>query len=187
MGKTKTINWSMKYNFYFCLRVHCFNYYGKNKDKKCPDLELRYYIECHKKLNDSRRRRSPIVCQAEVPKSTTDSAPTTTDSPEVTTEATKAATTNVNTTAGATTEDDTTAEATTEPEASTPPISIWRTPPERIEGECFYDFPSPRRVFEHGYSIDGLEDLTVHNCIDICNDVGLDLTFSSKKRVSICS
>ena len=93
----------MKYNFYFCLRVHCFNYYGKNKDKKCPDLELRYYIECHKKLNDLRRRRSPIVCQAEAPKSTTDSAPTTTDSLEPTTEATKAATTKVATTAGATT------------------------------------------------------------------------------------
>ena len=58
-------------------------------------------------------------------------------------------------------------------------ISIWRTPPKRIEGECFYDFPSPRRVFEHGYSIDGLEDLTIQNCKDICETAGLDLTFSS--------
>ena len=58
-------------------------------------------------------------------------------------------------------------------------ISIWRTPPKRIEGECFYDFPSPRRVFEHGYSIDGLEDLTIENCKEICRTAGLDLTFSS--------
>ena len=56
-------------------------------------------------------------------------------------------------------------------------ISIWRTPPQRIEGECFYDFPSPRRVFEHGYSIDGLEDLTIESCSEICINAGLDLTF----------
>ena len=56
-------------------------------------------------------------------------------------------------------------------------ISIWRTPPKRIEGECFYDFPSPRRVFEHGYSIDGLEDLTIESCSEICIAAGLDLTF----------
>ena len=49
------------------LSVHCFNYYGKNKDKKCPDLEVRYYIECNGKINNSRKRRSPIVCRTEAP------------------------------------------------------------------------------------------------------------------------
>ena len=45
-----------------------------------------------------------------------------------------------------------------------------------LNGECFYDFPSPKRVFEHGYSIDGLEDLTLEKCIDICESVeGTDL------------
>ena len=55
-------------------------------------------------------------------------------------------------------------------------ISIWSTPPKYIHGECFYDFPSPRRVFEDGYSIVGLEDLTVQNCIDICRYAGMDMT-----------
>ena len=59
-------------------------------------------------------------------------------------------------------------------------ISIWRTPPKLIEGDCFYDFPSPRRVFEDGYSIDGLEDLTLDKCIDICKfDAGQNLICSS--------
>ena len=55
-------------------------------------------------------------------------------------------------------------------------ISIWSTPPAYITGQCFYDFPSPMRVFEYGYSIDGLEDLTPEKCIDICrSDEGTDL------------
>ena len=55
-------------------------------------------------------------------------------------------------------------------------ISIWSTPPAYLTGQCFYDFPSPRRVFEHGYSIDGLEDLTPEKCIEICRrDEGTDL------------
>ena len=55
-------------------------------------------------------------------------------------------------------------------------ISIWNTPPAYLTGQCFYDFPSPRRVFEVGYSIDGLEDLTPEKCIDICrSDEGMDL------------
>ena len=50
-----------KLNFF---RVHCFNNYGKNKDKKCPDLEIRYLIECDNKIEKTKRsRRSPIVCQ----------------------------------------------------------------------------------------------------------------------------
>ena len=55
-------------------------------------------------------------------------------------------------------------------------ISIWSTPPAYLTGQCFYDFPSPQRVFEHGYSIDGLEDLTPEKCIEICrSDEGTDL------------
>ena len=50
------------------LRVHCWNNYGKNKGKECPDLELRYYIECSDRegfdiTKHIRTRRSPIVCQ----------------------------------------------------------------------------------------------------------------------------
>ena len=47
-------------------------------------------------------------------------------------------------------------------------ISIWSTPPDFLSGQCFYDFPSPQRVFEHEYSIDGLEDFTPEKCIEIC-------------------
>ena len=36
----------------------------------CPDLEVRYYIECHEKANNSRKRRSAIVCRAEAPTTT---------------------------------------------------------------------------------------------------------------------
>ena len=40
----------------------------KNIGKNCPDLELRYYIECSDKessnFNDhGRKKRSPFVCQ----------------------------------------------------------------------------------------------------------------------------
>ena len=55
-------------------RVHCFNKYGKNKNKNCPDLELTYYIECSEQIdldlreNHMRRRGKessddPIICQ----------------------------------------------------------------------------------------------------------------------------
>ena len=67
-----------------CFRVHCFNNYGKNKGKKCPDLEVRYYIECRDQLNESRRKRSPIVCQAETTTTSTQST-TTTDSQTIAT------------------------------------------------------------------------------------------------------
>ena len=53
-----------------CFSVHCFNNYGKNIDKKCPDLEVRYYIECNEKINKSRKKRSPIVCRTETPSTT---------------------------------------------------------------------------------------------------------------------
>ena len=55
-------------------------------------------------------------------------------------------------------------------------ISIWKTPPKYLHGECFYDFPSPRRVFENGYSIDGLEDLTIGKCIEICRHAGVAIS-----------
>ena len=45
--------------------MHCFNDYGKNKGKDCPNLEVRYYIECREKVPNSRLRRSSIVCEAE--------------------------------------------------------------------------------------------------------------------------
>lgn len=61
-----------KHDFF---RIHCFNKYGKNKNDDCPDLELTYYIECSKKieqenldLRPSRMRRKidvPIICQHE--------------------------------------------------------------------------------------------------------------------------
>ena len=55
-------------------------------------------------------------------------------------------------------------------------ISIWSTPPAYLTGQCFYDSPSPQRVFEHGYSIDGFEDLTPEKCIEICrSEQGTDL------------
>ena len=73
-----------------CFRIHCFNFYGKNKEKKCPDLEVRYYIECREKFHESRGRRSPIVCQAETTTTSTQST-TTTDSETI------ATTTNVET------------------------------------------------------------------------------------------
>ena len=44
--------------------MHCFNDYGKNKGRDCPNLEVQYYIECLEKVPSSRKRRSPIVCQA---------------------------------------------------------------------------------------------------------------------------
>lgn len=58
----------MHFCFIIILRVHCWNNYGKNKGKECPDLELRYYIECSDRegfdINKHiRKRRSPIVCQ----------------------------------------------------------------------------------------------------------------------------
>ena len=56
-------------------------------------------------------------------------------------------------------------------------ISIWRTSPGYINGECFFDYSSPRRVFEDGFSIDGLNDLTVQICIDICKNTGMDMIF----------
>ena len=56
-------------------RIHCFNKYGKNKNRDCPDLEVTYYIECSEKiekedldLRESYMRRKidiPIICQHE--------------------------------------------------------------------------------------------------------------------------
>ena len=64
-------------------------------------------------------------------------------------------------------------------------ISIWSVPPSYLAGQCFYDFPSPRRVFEYGYSINGLEDLTPEKCIDICrSDEGTDLNSDSVVSLS---
>ena len=62
------------------LRVHCFNNYGKNRDKNCPDLEIRYLIECDGEIDkEKRHRRSPIVCQE-------DADPEATEQPEIITE-----------------------------------------------------------------------------------------------------
>ena len=62
----RNLNW----NFYFFikLRIHCFNNYGKNANINCPDLEVRYYIECLEETNFNaikhvRNRRSPIICK----------------------------------------------------------------------------------------------------------------------------
>jgi len=48
-------------------RVHCWNYYGKNKEKECPDLEIRYFIDCSttvKEENHQRKKRSSM-CQSD--------------------------------------------------------------------------------------------------------------------------
>ena len=51
-------------------RIHCWNDFGKNVGSSCPDLELRYFIECLDQegfdINHHvRNERSPFVCQAE--------------------------------------------------------------------------------------------------------------------------
>ena len=66
--------------------MHCFNDYGKNKGRDCPDLEVRYFIECSDmidfdEIDHRRRKRSPIVCQPE----SIDASIQTTESPFQTT------------------------------------------------------------------------------------------------------
>ena len=75
-------------------RVHCFNYYDKNKDKECPDLEVRYLIECTERIENLDLRDNaigrrgdlqdpPIVCQQEsaIPEHTTTGLMQTTETP----------------------------------------------------------------------------------------------------------
>ena len=64
------------FNLNLCLRVHCWNDYGKNKGKNCPDLEISYYIECTEQIDfqsiKNRKKRSPIVCENESFNTTTE-------------------------------------------------------------------------------------------------------------------
>ena len=62
------MNYNCKTYWNILLRIHCFNNYGKNEKTNCPDLEVRYYIECSEETDLSvikyrRNRRSPIVCR----------------------------------------------------------------------------------------------------------------------------
>ena len=46
-------------------------------------------------------------------------------------------------------------------------MSVWKTPNKHLSGLCINDFPENRRVL-NGYSITGLNDLTIENCGIIC-------------------
>ena len=52
-------------------RVHCWNKYGKNKNENCPDLEIRYYVECTvpTDFGSTRYRRNaeiPFTCREKI-------------------------------------------------------------------------------------------------------------------------
>ena len=52
-------------------RVHCWNKHGKNKNENCPDLEIRFYVECtlptdFGSIRNRRNAEVPFTCREKI-------------------------------------------------------------------------------------------------------------------------
>ena len=54
-------------------------------------------------------------------------------------------------------------------------MSIWSTPPSELQGLCVNDYPADGRVLA-GFSMTGIDDLTIEKCQSICQTRGLGST-----------
>ena len=50
-------------------------------------------------------------------------------------------------------------------------MSIWSTPPSELRGLCVNDYPADGRVLA-GFSMTGIDDLTIEKCQSICQTRG---------------